>query len=201
MTSAPASSSPFNSSRVPSTDGSPAGMYGTNPRRLDFRRSAKRSAMALVLVEAIGSDEVVANPDAIALGRLGLHDRPAEVAIFGAIGHVDDRSRIEDVALSVADDPHERTREHFGDRIHYVDDAQFVRVADDQCADRIDAGETDERLHDNLVHAAARIVTHLANHVGRSPGRRPIHASRGRGVKTVADCDDLAEDAHLPGTD
>src|ERR1043166_2947123 len=95
MTSAPASSSPFNSSRVPSTDGSPAVMYGTNPRRLDFRRSAKRSAMALVLVEAIGSDEVVANPDAIALGRLGLHDRPAELAILGAIGHVDDRSRIE----------------------------------------------------------------------------------------------------------
>src|ERR1041385_1514368 len=123
--SAPASSRPRRRSRVPATDGSPAVMYGTNARRCLPLSATNAAAMApgfAPAFEARESDEIVANADPIAFRCVGLHDRPAKCSLIVAIGEIDDRSRVQEVSLRVADETHQRTRKHFGDQIHGMND-------------------------------------------------------------------------------
>src|SRR5260221_14776333 len=98
-----------------------------------------------------------------------------------------------EVALLVADDADHRTREHFGHRIHRVDDAQLERVEDDERADRIDAGKVDERFHHHGVYAAARVVAHLLHHLCRRERHLLVRAPRWRGMESVLLPYDLAE--------
>src|SRR3954465_14416310 len=116
ITSAPASSRPLINSIVRDTSGWPAVMYGTSALRPAARRSAKRCA--------IDSDEVVTDPDAIAFRILCFDDGSEEHAVRAAVGEIAQLARVEHVALGVADDPHDWTREHVLERIHGVHDAE-----------------------------------------------------------------------------
>ncbi len=60
------------------------------------------------------------------------------------------------------------TREPFHQRIHRVHDRELERVEDHQRADGIDAEQVHERLDDDRIHPAARIVTHLLQDGGRT---------------------------------
>src|SRR5439155_18950969 len=100
MTSAPAPSSARMRSTVRAASGWPAVMYGTSARRPSSFSAAKRRAIAL--------DEVVADADAIALGILGLDDRPQEHAVAVAVGEIDQFAGMDDVPLLVADHADDR---------------------------------------------------------------------------------------------
>src|SRR5258708_37766457 len=177
MTSAPASSSPCRSSTLRLGSGCPAVTYGTKALRFASRSEAKRAAM--------GSDEIVASPDAIPLWILGLDDGAQIHAVAVLLRQVEEDTRMYEVPLLVADDADHRTREHFGHRIHRVHDAQLERVEDDERTDRIDAGKVDERLHDHGIHAAARVVGHLLHQLRRSERHRLVRAPARRGTESV----------------
>ena len=101
MMSAPAASSPCSSATLRARSGCPAVTYGTNARRPLTRSAANRFAMA--------SEEIVANPDAIALGILRLDDRAEVQAIRALVREVHERSGGLEVALRVADHAHDRS--------------------------------------------------------------------------------------------
>src|ERR1041384_6646030 len=84
MTSAPASCRPWIKSIVADASGCPAVMYGTRARFPDCFRAANAEAIRFRVSRA-ASDEVVANPDAIAFRILGLDDRANEDAVGVAV--------------------------------------------------------------------------------------------------------------------
>src|SRR6185437_9831016 len=179
ITSAPACSSAWISSTVRSSSGYPAVMYGTSARLPAARSSANRWAIA--------SDEIVTDADAIALWILGLDDGAEEHAVCVPVGEVDQRARMEQVALRVADHANDRARQHVGERIGGVHDAQLEGIEHDQRADGVDAGEVDERLHDHRIGAAARIVAQLSHHLRRGERHGLIGAPRRGGIEAVGD--------------
>src|SRR6185437_7021468 len=122
ITSAPACSSAWISSTVRSSSGYPAVMYGTSARLPATRSAAKR--------RAISSDEVVTDADAIALWILGLDDGAKEHALGAAVCEIDQRARMEQVALRVADHADDRAREHVGERVGRMHDAQLEGIED-----------------------------------------------------------------------
>src|SRR3954463_1204528 len=120
-----------------------------NARRSACRSSAKRWA--------IRSEEIVADPDAIALWVLRLDDGAQVHPVFALLGEIDQSAGVQQVALCVTDDAYEWPGQHFRNRIDGVDDAELERIQDDQRPDRVDPREVDERLHDHRVHPAPRI--------------------------------------------
>src|SRR4051812_47450330 len=116
MASAPAASSARSSSTVRSLSGCPAVMYGTSARLPAVFSSAKRRAIA--------SDEIVTDPDTIAIRIFCLDDCTKECARLIAVREIDEGSRVDDVAVCVAHDTNDGTRQHLLQRIHRVHDAQ-----------------------------------------------------------------------------
>src|SRR5512140_3084657 len=106
-------------------------MYGTRARLCVRPSSANRRAICPA-GGAITSDEVVTDPDAITLRILSLDDGAKELALVVAIREVDQRPGMRHVALRVAHDTHDGTRQHVLQRIHRVNDTQFERVEHDQ---------------------------------------------------------------------
>src|SRR2546423_12610603 len=190
ITSAPASSSPDNSASVSSGDGWPAVTYGTSARRPDARSRANCSAMR--------SDEVVTDTNAVPIGLIRLDDCTLECSVLPAVCEIDKVAWEQDVAPRVADDPHDRPREHLGDRIPRVHESQLERVEHDERADRVNAREIDERLHQHGIHSAAGVVAHLFHDISRIERRRLIGTTRRRRVESISHGDDLAEPAPLP---
>src|SRR4051812_41509087 len=188
MTSAPASWSPWSNATLRSTSGWPAVTYGTKARRPVRRSSANRWA--------IRSEEIVADPDAIPLWVLRLDDGSQVHAVLALFGEIDQRTRMQQVALCITDDAYERPGQHFGDRIHRVDDPELEGVQNDQRSHRIDPGEVDERFHAPRIHSPPGVVPHLHHYLGGVERPRLIRAARGGGVESVRHCDDLAEHAH-----
>src|SRR3954467_889061 len=170
ITSAPASSSAARSSTLRPTSGWPAVIYGTKAHRFAARRSAKRRSICRSPpgdppgdaprdppgADCPESDEIVTDANAISFRIFRLDDGAEEPAVGIAVGQVDELSGMQDVALRIADDTHDRAGKHVLQRIDRVDDAQLERIHHDKGADRIDAREVDERLHDHGIHAAAR---------------------------------------------
>src|SRR5687768_6118671 len=194
ITSAPASSSPFRSSTVSGTPGSPAVMYGTSARLPFCFIAAKRDAISFL-------DEVVANPDAISFGTFCLDDRAAIRAMLVLVGEVGKITGVQNITHRITNDANDRSGKHLGDRVDRVDDPKLQRIEDDQRADGIDAGQVDEGLHHHRVHATPRVVPHLADDVSGRPRGSLIYAARGRCVEPVADRHDLAEHAQLAWPD
>src|SRR5687767_2711472 len=120
ITSAPAPSSARSRAIDSSTLGWPAVQYGTSARRPDASSAANRRAIA--------SDEVVADPNAIAL-RIGrLDDRSKESARRILLREIHQRARMEDIPAIVADDPHDRSRHLVRVRIHRMNDRQLEGI-------------------------------------------------------------------------
>src|SRR5579872_6157710 len=115
--SAPARSSPRRRSRLRSTSGCPAVMYGISACRPSARRRAKQDVSVL--------DEVVTDANAIALGILRLDDRAREHPILESIGEVDQLARKEKLPLVVTDHAHNGPREHLLNRVRRVHDAEL----------------------------------------------------------------------------
>src|SRR5215217_7867207 len=138
-------------------------MYGTNARLPVALNSANRSSIRAreSRRRVAVSDEIVTDADAITIRILSLDDGAQEHALGVTVGEIDDRSRMDDVALLVADDSDNGTRQHILERIHRMHDAQLERIEHDQRPDWIDPGQVDERFHDYRVHPAPRIVAHL----------------------------------------
>src|SRR4051812_24464805 len=154
MASAPASSNPFNRSTVPATEGSPAVMYGTKARRPASLSAVKRSSIVVRVAVCLGDaaaelEEVVANADAISFRAFSLDDRATVVVVLRLVGEIGQISRVQHIAARVADDADDRARKHFRNRVHGVDDPQLECIEDDERSNRINAGEVDERLHDD----------------------------------------------------
>ena len=78
-------------------------MYGTSARRPDARSCAKRSATR--------SDEVVADTNAVPIGLIRLDDGPLERAVLPAIREIHQISGEKHVALVVAHDADDRSRQ------------------------------------------------------------------------------------------
>src|SRR5436305_3419161 len=117
MTSAPASCSPCTSSSVALGEGCPAVTYGTSARRPDARSWANCSARR--------SDEVVTDTNAVPIGLVSLDDRSLERAVLPTICKIDKIPWKENVTLFVADDAHDRPRQHFRDGIRRVDEPEL----------------------------------------------------------------------------
>src|SRR5690349_5114315 len=189
ITSAPASTSPAISVRVASIDGWPAVIYGTSARRPDARSCAKRSVTR--------SDEVVADTNAVPFWLFGLDDGAFEHAILSAVREVDKIAREQHVALVVADDAHDRPRQHLGNRVRPVHEAELECIQHHQRPNWIDTGEVHEGLHEHRIHAATSIVSHLLDYIRRVHRLGLIRASRGRRIEAVSYRDNLAIDAEL----
>src|SRR4051812_18298603 len=124
ITSAPASRNACISSTVRSASGCPAVMYGTSARFPAALSAANRFAIA--------SDEIVADPDAISVRIVGLDDGAEEDAVGVAIGQVDERSGMLEIAVVVRNDTHDGSREHLLQRIRRVHHPELERIEDDE---------------------------------------------------------------------
>src|SRR5829696_1722769 len=136
-TSAPAASRPWRRATLRAGSGWPAVTYGTKARRPSRRSCAKRSAIA--------SEEIVADPDAIAIRIVRLDDGPQIDAVAALLGQVGQGARMHQVAAVVADHPHDRARQHLRDRVHGVHDPELEGIEHDERPDRVDPREVDER--------------------------------------------------------
>src|SRR5512146_3528223 len=102
ITSAPDSASAARISTVRAASGYPAVTYGTSARL--------PAARSCVNCRETASDEVITDPDAIAIRVFGLDDGARERALGVALRQVDDRPRMEHVAEWVAAYTHDRSR-------------------------------------------------------------------------------------------
>src|SRR5512143_748425 len=161
---------------VRDASGWPAVMYGTSARRRTLASSAKRRSIIPTGDAEITSDEVVTDPDAISFRILSLDDGAKEDAVVVAIRQIDQRSRMCHVALRVADDTDDRPGQHVRQWTRRVNDTQLEGIEHDQRAHRIDAGQIDECLHDDRVHAAMPILPHLEHDLRRRERHRLIRA-------------------------
>src|SRR5258705_5338118 len=118
MASAPACCTAWSSSSERAMSGCPAVTYTTSALRPCVRSEAKRWE------RGDNSDEIVADTNAVPLRVVGLDDRPPKRAVLVAIRQVDECPGCQ-IPHRIADHPHDGTGQHFGQRVHRMDDAQL----------------------------------------------------------------------------
>src|SRR5205823_717714 len=192
MKSAPASATTRSASSDSAGVGNPAVRYGIRAaRRTALPRSDRQRS-------AIGcSDKVVGDVDPV-LERVGdLDDGAGKGALRVTLGEIDQKPRVHEPALGGRNHPHHGAV-HMGDiRVRAVDDRDLVGVEDDARAHRVDADQIDERLDDDGIVAAPRVLPHFLEHlVGLDRDGLVDPAARG-GVEAVGDRDDLRVDGEL----
>src|SRR5438552_4229905 len=192
--SAPARSAARNASREAAGVGYPAVIYGISAARRWARTARHRAAIGW-------SDKVVADLDAVLRRIADLDDRPRELAGFLLLREIDDRARMHQRPVGRRHDPHHGPV-HRGDvgvgRLHQ---GHLVSVENDAGAHPVDADEDDERLDDDRVVTAARVLPHLLEHLVGLNRRRLVDAAAGGGVESVRHRDDLGIDRQLAGAD
>src|SRR3989454_25900 len=182
--------------RIASSDlagvGKPAVRYGMSARDLPSARH--RAAMAF-------SDKVVADVDAV-FNRVGdLDDGAREVAVGVFLREIDDGTGVQEPAVRGCDETHHRPVDvaHIG--IRAVHQRDLVGVENDARADRVDPDQVDERLHDDGVVAAPRILPHLLEDLIRLDRHRLVHAPARRRVEAIGDRDDFRVNGQGAATD
>src|SRR5229473_3532187 len=161
MKSAPAAATRTSAASESAGVGNPAVRYGI--------RAARRTPAAPRIARqraAIGcSDKVVGDVDAV-LDRVGDLDDGARIVALGIlVREIDEHPGMHQPTVGGRDDAHHRTV-HVGDvGVRPVHDRHFVGVEDDARAHGVDANQVDERLDDDWVVAAARILPHLLEHL------------------------------------
>src|SRR5690349_13666241 len=155
-----------------------------------FPNTRQRAAMGC-------SDKVVGDVDAVLEWVGDLHDRPREMTLCVALGEVRQEARVLNAAVRRGDDADHGAMHVRDVRVGAVDQGDLVGVEDDARPDGIDPDQVDERLDDDLIVAAARVLPHFLEHLVRLDRHRLIDAPAGGSVEPIGDGDDLRVNGEL----
>src|SRR5437870_982339 len=195
--SAPAAATTRNASSDWSGVGNPAVRYGMSAAR--FAPARPRMARQRA---AIGcSDKVVTDVDAVFDGVGDLDDGAGIVALRIALGEIGEEPGVLHAAVGCRHDADDRAMHVCDVRVGAVHERHLIGMDDDARPHGVDADQVDERLHDDGIVAAPRVLPHLLRHLIGLNRNGLVGTAAGRGVEAVGNRHDLRVDRQLARPD